>query len=368
MRGCGAVGRHPVAHGGDKETSGDGDRAGVARRSATLVAVQPFPEVVKTPVQCPHLVVENGVADGRAHQRFPDGRQAYRGLFDGRAGTLNRALQLGQLLQERDRFLRGGSRQGSLGHLNHFEGLLLVHLHLGEHAVLAFGQADAVGSRNGQGALRGIPEAGLLFLLGLPGLHRGVAQIPGDAVEACSGRTGQAAHDLARCVPNREDDRGVLLALLEAQLLPAGVGCVAALLFDLLLGLAALRLAGLDLIAQVVGEHRAKGRVGRGEERPALAGLLVAAQRPALDIPPGPAHRKQLGLLPERLLGDVPQRGVVVEDVEAAAERGSDQVVLAALDRQVAERDVGRPAAQLDPPTAAIHREEDAELGAHEQQ
>ena len=48
---------------------------------------------------------------------------------------------------------------------------------------------------------------------------------------------------------------------------------------------------------------------------------------------------KIAGLAGERLRSGVAQRRVVVEDVEAAAEGGEDQVVLALLDGEVAHRD-----------------------------
>ncbi len=112
----------------------------------------------------------------------------------------------------------------------------------------------------------------------------------------------------------------------------------------------------------------AERRVRRREERLALVCLGAAAERPPLDVPLRPAHGEQLRLLLQGLLRDVAQRRVVVEYVEPATERGTDEIVLTCLDRQIAKRDVGRTARQLDPFTAAVDGEEDPELGTDEEQ
>ena len=48
------------------------------------------------------LVVEGRVAHRRAHQRLPHALQPLRGLVDGRAGSLKRALHPSNLFEERD--------------------------------------------------------------------------------------------------------------------------------------------------------------------------------------------------------------------------------------------------------------------------
>ncbi len=181
-------------------------------------------------------------------------------------------------------------------------------------------------------------------------------------------RPGDAPHHGAGRVGHGEHDRRALLALLFEQRVPAGVGRVPALGGDLLLALLARLLARLQLLLQEVGEHGAEGRVRGEEEGATLRGLLVPAERPALDVPPGLAHGEEQGLALQPVGGDVAQRGVVVQDVEAAPEGGADEVVLPALDGEVAEGDVRRAAAELHPLLAAVDGEEDAELRPEEEQ
>ena len=59
---------------------------------------------------------------------------------------------------------------------------------------------------------------------------------------------------------------------------------------------------------------------------------------------------------------------VVVEDVEAAPEGAESEVVLCALDVDIAHLDGGQPALEADPVGALVDREVESELGAHEQQ
>ena len=64
----------------------------------------------------------------------------------------------------------------------------------------------------------------------------------------------------------------------------------------------------------------------------------------------------------------LPERRVVVENVEAAAKGGEDQIVLAFLNGEVADGNGGKIAAQADPLLAAVDGEEQAELGADEEE
>jgi hypothetical protein len=148
------------------------------------------------------------------------------------------------------------------------------------------------------------------------------------AVDAGVGRAGESADDVAFRVAHRQHDGGGLLEFLFADHVPARGGRVAALLGDLRLLLLADLLAGLERLPEVVGEGRAEGRVGGGEVVVTLEALLPEAERAARDVPPGVAHREQVGVLLERLVRDLPQRRVVVEDVEAPSEGRADEIVL----------------------------------------
>jgi len=65
----------------------------------------------------------------------------------------------------------------------------------------------------------------------------------------------------------------------------------------------------------------------------------VVSEHGARHVPPRFAGVEQRRLGGERVVADFAQRAVVVEHPEAPAERRTDQVVLAPLDGQVAERD-----------------------------
>ena len=67
-------------------------------------------------------------------------------------------------------------------------------------------------------------------------------------------------------------------------------------------------------------------------------------------------------------IGDRAQCAVVVEDVESAAEGGADEIVLALLNGEVAERDIRRTTLELGPGAAAVHGEKHAEFRAEEYQ
>ena len=144
-----------------------------------------------------------------------------------------------------------------------------------------------------------------------PRRHRWVTQVLRHAVESGLHRAGQMTDHLAGLVADRQDDRGIFFEPLPAQLVPPGVGRVAAFLFDFLLLRSACLLAGLDVVTQVVREHGPERWIGCGVKGRTLARLLAAGEFPALDVPPGLAHREQLHLFLERLLRDL-----VTEDVQ----------------------------------------------------
>ena len=169
------------------------------------------------------------------------------------------------------------------------------------------------------------------------------AQVPGHAVEALARLPFDAPYHVAGFVLHRQHHRGLLFPALRLQLRPAGNGVSFPASTSGFSSLLTPLRAAAQLLGQVVGEDRAERRIGRHEVGGALRGPAVVAQRLALDVPPGLAHREQRRLLAERRFRRVAQHGVVVEDVEAAAERRPHQVVLAALDREVAERIVGTP-------------------------
>ncbi len=82
----------------------------------------------------------------------------------------------------------------------------------------------------------------------------------------------------------------------------------------------------------------------------------------------GTANRKQYRAGLQHFVVDVPERRVVVQHVETAAEGRADEIVLTLLNDEVAERDIRHAASELGPLVAAIHGEEHAELRAEKQQ
>jgi hypothetical protein len=181
-------------------------------------------------------------------------------------------------------------------------------------------------------------------------------------------RTLEAPHDVTCCVAHCQHDSRLLFFLLGLQDVPTRKWCVATLFGDLLLLLLSFLLFRLEPFLQVVGKDRAKRRVGSGKEIRTLVRLPSITEWRPRDVPPGVSHRKELHRLLEHLLGDPTQRGVVVEDIEAAAKGRPHQIVLPLLDGEIPERDVWHPAGELDPTAAAVDGEKDAKLGADKKQ
>lgn len=136
-------------------------------------------------------------------------------------------------------------------------------------------------------------------------------------------------------VANGQQDRGRELATLGLERFEGRERRVLAGLDLRLLGLLPALGPRRPRLGEVVGEDRAERRIGGDVVGVAVVGRAVAGEGGALDLPPGLARGEEERSAREVLLGDVAQRRVVVEDVEAAAEVGRDQVVLAALDGEV---------------------------------
>jgi hypothetical protein len=194
------------------------------------------------------------------------------------------------------------------------------------------------------------------------------SEVPRDPVEALRRLPLDAAHDVPGRVLHRQDDHGLLLPALGFDLGPAREGCVLPRLEEGLLLLLPRLLPALDVPGQVVGEDRPEGRVVRGEEVGALRGLAVLPEGLALQAPPRLADREERRFPRQRLLRRLPQRRVVVENEEAAPEEAAHEVVLAPLDREVAEGDRRHAAAELHPAAAPVRREEEPELGPREEE
>jgi len=75
-----------------------------------------------------------------------------------------------------------------------------------------------------------------------------------------------------------------------------------------------------------------------------------------------------VGLLVQQLGVDLPERRIIVQNEDASTKGPRDEVVVAPLDRDVAERNGGRAALQLDPLLPSVVREEHAELGRGKQE
>ena len=236
----------------------------------------------------------------------------------------------------------------------------------GDHPIDALFHRDGVGARQREGAARGrSKDIFLLLSLELDGVGGGITQVPRDALETGLDRTREPADDVARGIGDGENDRRILLAALLEQGVPRRHGDIAALGRDLLFLRLANLLLRLQLVLEVIGEHRAERRVGRREKRRAHETLLrPQAERGARDEHPGLLDREQRGLLGEQFVGRTTDGGQVVEDEKAAAKRGEDEVALAFLDREIADIDGGQAPLELDPALAGIGREEEAELGA----
>src|SRR6185437_7875982 len=122
-----------------------------------------------------------------------------------------------------------------------------------------------------------------------------------------------------------------------------------------------------ELIFQVVGKHGAIWGIFCFEIGGTEVSVL-ASDGTLLDIHERIPNREQCSLLLECLCTDMAQRTEIIENVEAPAEGGSDQIICLFLNRQIAHGDRRHSAFELRPMAAAVEREEEAKFGADEQQ
>ncbi len=157
---------------------------------------------------------------------------------------------------------------------------------------------------------------------------------------------------------------GLDLFFLGPQCLVRRDGGVGLGLGGLFLGLDPLLLEGLEPVLQVVGEGGAElGIVGGVEGRAARADT-----RTLFDVAQGIAGGEEDRVLFQSGIRDLAQGRVVIENVEAPAEGREHDVVLAAVEVDVADLDGGELALELDPVRALVDGEVDAVLGADEEQ
>ncbi len=130
----------------------------------------------------------------------------------------------------------------------------------------------------------------------------------------------------------------------------------------------ALLLLRAQLVFQIVSDLGAHGRIRGCEEHFALKSFARAAERRSWNIGQGVPYRKQCALLLQHFRTDGPQRGVVIQYVDATAESSHYQVVLALLNREIANLDGRQSAVQLNPLLAADGGEIQAKFSACKQQ
>ncbi len=196
----------------------------------------------------------------------------------------------------------------------------------------------------------------------------GIGQVPRHAVEALLRGRRQRANDLTGGVANAEHDVRLRLAALPLEFVEADEWSVLPLLLEFFLRLASGVFEGLQPLAQMVGEDGAEGWVLGNEVAAALGRLPTPSERAPLEVPRSGSHREEDGFLLEGLLAHLAEGRVIIENVEAAAEGCAHEIVLAALDREVAEGDGREATGELEPLVATVDGEEDAEFGAGKEQ
>ena len=87
------------------------------------------------------------------------------------------------------------------------------------------------------------------------------------------------------------------------------------------------RFLRLERLLEEIGKRRSERRVRGGVVAAPLIRLLAAGHGGGGDVQLGRLDRQDRGRLRQGLLREVPERGIIVEDVDAAAERADDQVV-----------------------------------------
>ena len=275
------------------------------------------------------------------------------------------ALQVGRLLREGHRGDEIGAHV-DVGHGLHGEGLRLAERR--DAGLRDQRHLDRVVARRRERAARLTRPGGREARRGeVDGVGGGAAEVPGDAVEAAPGGAHDAPDGVAGSVPYQHGDARPALLGLGGEALVAGKGDVLAALPSRALFTAPLLAHRLGHFGEPVGEGGAEVRVGRGERgscrgsagrSPGAGCWGRTTRRPARGTGSRPP--------PARPGGHLPERRVVVQDVEAAAEGRAHQVIVAALDLQITERDRGGAVAQQDPVVAPVRRKIDAVLGAEE--
>ena len=171
-------------------------------------------------------------------------------------------------------------------------------------------------------------------------------------------RPGDALDDLARRVRDGQQQLRRLFIYFGGELRRRGI------FSRILLGSTQL-FTGLQSVLQPIRDGGSVSRILGHPKRFALEPAALARLRHKQR---GFLHREDLRRLLKARGAHRPQRRIIVQHVEATAERGQHQVVLALLNGQVAHRDGGKVGAQTDPLLAAVHREEQTKLRPHKEQ
>ena len=190
-------------------------------------------------------------------------------------------------------------------------------------------------------------------------------------MEAGLNRAFDIAHDFSVRVLNRKYDCGRVLQLLGLESVPGRECNIFILRLELFLSLAPSVFLVLQRLRQVVSKRRAEGRIFANETRIALTASaiwLATTQWFSGQIPACWAYREQHAVIGQHARAHIAQRRVVVENIKTASKRRANQIVLARLNDEIAERDVWRSARQFRPVVAAVHREKHAKLGTQKHQ
>ena len=146
------------------------------------------------------------------------------------------------------------------------------------------------------------------------------------------------AHHRTVVVPHHYEYTGLQFQVLLSKLGHRRQRCLRLVFPGLLFGLVPQLPLGFEPVAQPVGEDRAVWRVGSGPEAVAPFDDSIRL----LDVAQRFSRREQDGLFVRQpLFRHCAQRGVVVEDVEAATEGGHRQIFPIPLDVEFTHLDGG---------------------------
>ena len=197
---------------------------------------------------------------------------------------------------------------------------------------------------------------------------RRIAQIPTGTVKPAGDRAFDVAHNVSVRVGHGQDNRGRRLIGFGAQFVRSGIRQSLPRFLGLVLGFDPPLLFCFQSVFQVVGEPRAERRIRRREKWFPLPALARAAQVERRQKQQSIRNAKKDSGLVEHFRRNFAQRAVVVEDVEAAAKCGQNQIVHLRLDGQVADRDSRQAAAQARPFLSAIIAEVESEFRPRKEQ